>query len=126
MPEGRSNFENGYGPPGVFTLRYGLSADPVSDHNRISQCMGARLPVRQISVLQSTYYKTNQRSPSISMPVRQSHFPKHLGVIHKLFGVPNNIYQSRTRLPVNQSYQQRDLRHGGQGSVTITNPIMEE
>ena len=47
------------------------------------------------------------------------------GILPELPGTEITIYKSRTRKPANKRIKTRDLRHGCQGSKSLT-PIMEE
>ena len=47
------------------------------------------------------------------------------GILPEPPGIEITIYKSRTRKPANKRNQTRDLRHGCQGSETLTQ-IMEE
>jgi hypothetical protein len=126
MPEGRRRFELGYGPPGGLPGGHNpkAKADP---QERYIKCIlvdglyGMHLNntkcLSRISV-ESILLAIVSRSESHRTMCRRG--------MHERPDIVLNFNQSRIRFPAKQLYQQRDRRHGCQGSVTITNPITEE
>ena len=124
MPEGRRRFELGYGPPGGLPGGHNPKAGP---QERYIKCI----------LVDGLYgmHLNNTKCPSRMsvesiLSARASRFESNRTMcrrgMHERPGIVSNFNQSRHRFPAKQLYQQRDLRHGCQGSVTITNPIMEE
>ena len=126
MPEGRRRFELGYGPPGVLPGGHNpkAKADP---QERYIKCI--LVDGLYGMHLNNTKY-LSRMSVESTLSARASRSESHRTMcrrgMHERPDIVSNFNQSRARLPANQLYQQRDLRHGGQGSITITNPIMEE
>ena len=124
MPEGSTRFVDRYGPPG----------DLPGGHNPKAGSRG-RCITRMLVHNLYEMHRINADTPSLvsvesilSAKISRSE-PHRLTCrrgMHDRPDIVSNFNQSRIRLPANQLYQQRDLRHGGQGSITITNPIMEE
>ena len=126
MPEGRRRFESGYGPPGDLPGGHNpkAKADPQERYNKCilvdglygmhpnnTKCL-SRMSVESILSARAS------RSESHRTMCRRGMYERP--------DIVSNFNQSRIRFPAKQLYQQRDLRHGCQGSITITNPIMEE
>ena len=126
MPEGRRRFESGYGPPGVLPGGHnpGAKADPQERYI-------PRILVDDLYLMHLNNTKCPSRmSVESTLSARESRSESHRTMcrrgMHERPDIVANFNQSRIRFPANQLYQQRDRRHGCQGSVTITNPIMEE
>ena len=126
MPEGRSIFENGYSPTGVLTHGDTPSSELTPEHMYDDRSMRYKLYEMHINTQFSTIYRANQSKTYVN--VSELSFRRSISLVsmHGRQELIYKNYQSRTRLPAYQLYQQRDLRHGGQGSITINNPIMEE
>ena len=124
MPEGSTRFVDGYGPPGDLLGGHNPERDPRG------RCI-TRMLVHNLYEM----HRINTDTPSLvsvesilsaKISRSESHRLTCRRGMHDRPDIGTNFNQSRARLPANQLYQQRDLRHGGQGSITITNPIMEE
>ena len=126
MPEGRQRFSTGNGPPG--SSPGGPTPNALHDTGQSINClkMVNNLHEKQNKALIGTTVIANMVTQSAMISIFESHRLTCRRGMHERPDTEVNLYQSRTRLPAKQSYQQRDLRHGGQGSITITNPIMEE
>ena len=126
MPKGRQRFSTGNGPPGD------SSGGPTQ---RAIHASGQSLPTFNLnpSVHEkhtNTHICTINTELSSIFSAKVVHFFSHRSACprgtHVRPDIVQTIYKSRPRLPANQLHQTRDLRHGGQGSITINNPIMEE
>jgi hypothetical protein len=126
MPKGRQRFSTGDGPPGN---------PPDGPAQRAIDDSGKRLPIINLSTSThekhiSTHTCTINMNDSLKFSAKIAHFFSHRSVCprgtHERPDIVPTIYESRPRLPANQIYQMRGLRHGCQGSITINNPIMEE
>lgn len=126
MPEGRSITGSCYSPPGELP----------GGHTQSYSLMNRRYDTSKIK--DSLLYEKHRLAPyfikclsyQCSSSANESHFYSHRMMcgrrIHE--GRPDlrtTLYKSRTRLPAINQYQTRDLRHGCQGSKSLT-PIMEE
>ena len=120
MPESRTIFESGYGPPG------GLPGGHNPRERYITRILVDNLyEMHQIDIKFLTGVQ-GQEALSVKEYRSESHRTMRRWGMPERSERVTNFYQSRTRFPAKQLYQQRDLRHGGQGSITINNPIMEE
>ena len=126
MPEGRQRFSTGDGPPG--SSPSGPTPDTLYDIGQSISClkMVSNLYEKQRNASLGTSFIENTVTQSAMVSIFESHRLTCRKGMHERPDVEVNLYQSRTRLPANKEYQTRGLRHGCQGSVTITNPIMEE
>ena len=126
MPEGRQRFELGYSPPSGLPGGHNpkLQVDPQD------RCI-IRMPVNDLYEKQrnAPTGKTlieNTVTQSGMISIFESHRTMCRRGMHERPDIITNLKQGRVRFPAKQLYQQRDLRHGCQRSITITNPIMEE
>ena len=126
MPEGRQRFSPWDGPPGN---------PPDGPTQRAIHHSGQWLPLINLNTSThekhtSTHICTIDMNDSLKFSAKIAGFCSHRCArprgTHERPEIVPTIYESRTRFPANQLYQMRDLRHGCQGSMTITNPIMEE
>jgi hypothetical protein len=126
MPKGRQRFSTGNGPSGY---------SPGGSTRRAIHASGQSLPTFHLKTSVNekhinTHICTIDTEITSTFSARVAHFFSHRSVCprgtHERPDIMKIIYESRTRLPANQLHQMRDLRHGCQGSITITNPIMEE
>jgi hypothetical protein len=126
MPKGRQRFSTGDGPPGN---------PPDGPTQRAIDDSGQWLPIINLSTSMhekhtSTHICTIDMNDSLNLSAKIAGLHSHRSAFpigtHERPNIVPTIYESRTRLAANQIYQMRDLRHGCQGSITITNPIMEE
>ena len=126
MPEGRQRFSTGDGPPG--SSPGGPTPDALYDIEQSISClkMVSNLYEKQVSVSTSTVFTGNLVTQSAMVSIFESHRLTCRRGMHERPDIEVNLYQSRVRLPANKQIKTRDLRHGCRGSVTITNPIMEE
>ena len=126
MPEGRRRFELGYSPPGGLPGGHNpeLQADPQDSYiTRLSvNELYEMHPIRMKGVIDAQ----NQKALSAKESRFESHRTMCRRGMHERPDIITNLKQGRVRFPAKQLYQQRDLRHGCQGSIAITNPIMEE
>jgi hypothetical protein len=122
MPEGRQRFSTGNGPPG------GPTQDALYDIGQSIRClkMVNNLYEKQRNASVGTSFIENTVTQSAMISIFESYRSMCRKGMHERPDIVSNLKQSRTRLPANKEYQTRGLRHGCQGSVTITNPIMEE
>ena len=126
MPEGRRRFESGYGPlgglPGGHTLR------PKQVLEIYINCILVdNLYEMHLNNTKCLYKVSDQPILSANVSRSESHRMMCRRGMHERPDIVSNLNQSRIRFPAKQLYQQRDRRHGSQGSTTITtNPIMEE
>ena len=126
MPEGRQRFSTGNGPPEGSPS--GPAPDTLYDIGQSIRClkMVSNLYEKHVSISTGTVFIGNLVTQSAMVSIFESHRLTCRRGMHERPDIEVNLYQSRTRLPANKEYQTRGLRHGCQGSVTITNPIMEE
>ena len=126
MPEGRRRFESGYGPPGG--LPGGHNPKPKADPQEryITRILVDNLYAMHVFSTKCTCKVSFDPVSSTKGSRSESHRTMCRRGMHERPEIVTNFNQSRIRFPAKQSYQQRDLRHGCQGSVTKTNPIMEE
>ena len=126
MPEGRRRFESGYGTPGG--LPGGHNPKPKADpqDSYISHILVDNLYEMHLNNTKCLYKVSDEPILSARVSRSESHRTMCRRGMHERPDIVSNFNQRRTRLPANKEYQTRDRRHGGQGSVTITNPIMEE
>ena len=128
MPEGRQRFELGYSPPGG--LPGGHNPNPKAKEDPQERYIKSIL----VESLYEMHLINTKCLSSISVGSilsdkgsrSESHRTMCRRGMHERPDIVSNFNQRRTRLPANKEYQTRDQRHGGQGSVTTTNPIMEE
>jgi hypothetical protein len=126
MPEGRTKCELGHGPPGGVPEGH----NPKTKADLQERCI-KRISVYDLYEMHQVSFKgvldvQNQKALSVKESKFESHRTMCRRGMHERPDTVSNLKQRRTRLPANKEYQTRDLRHGCQGSVTITNPIMEE
>ena len=126
MPEGRQRFSTGNGPPG--SSPGGPTPDALDDTGQSINCLNMvnNLHEKQRKASAGTIVIENTVTQSAKISRCESHRLTCRRGMHERPDTEVNLYQSRTRFPANQLYQQRGLRHGCQGSITTTNPIMEE
>jgi hypothetical protein len=124
MPEGSTRFVDGYGPPGDLPDGHNPERDPRG------RCITRMLVHNLYEMHQINIDTSSQVSFGSILSAKISRSKSHRTIcrrgMHERPDIVPNFYQSRIRFPAKQLYQQRDLRHGSQGSITITNPIMEE
>jgi hypothetical protein len=126
MPEGRTKCELGHGPPGG--VPEGHNPKTKADlQERCITCISVHdlHEMHQICI-KSVIDVQSQKALSVKKSRPKSHRAVCRKGMHERPDTVSNLKQRRTRLPANKEYQTRDLRHGCQGSITITNPIMEE
>ena len=127
MPEGRRRFGLRYGPPSGLPGAHNpkAKADP---KERYITC----ILVDDLYEMHMNNTKCiSGMSVESTLSAKVSRYESHRTVcrkgMHERPDIVTNLNQGRIRFPAKQSYQKRDRRHGGQGSITITtNPIMEE
>jgi hypothetical protein len=126
MPAGRQILSTENGPPGG---NPGGLTQRVHHHigqsfNRLS--IGHRMHEKHNYTQLSKLSIGNTCTLSTGISVYQSVRLTHRKSMRERPDAPPTLYTSRTRFPANQLDQQRDLRHGCQGLITINNPIMED
>ena len=126
MPEGRRRFESGYGPPGGLPSGHNPKAKAGSQEIYIKCILVDNLYEMHVFSTKCTCKVSFDPVSSAKVSRSESHRTMCRRGMHERPDIGTNFNQSRHRFPAKQSYQKRDLRHGGQGSITITNPIMEE
>ena len=127
MPEGKRRFESGYGPPGGLPGGHNPKAKEDPQERYIKSILVESLyemhliNTKCLSSISVGSILSDKGSRS------ESHRTMCRRGMHERPDIVSNLKQSRIRFPAKQLYQQRDRRHGSQGSITITtNPIMEE
>ena len=126
MPEGRQRFSTGNGPPG--SSPGGPTPETLYDIGQSIRClkMVNNLYEKQRNASTGTTFIENTITQSAMVSIFELHRLTCRRGMHERADIEINLYQSRIRLPANKQIKTRDLRHGCQGSITITNPIMEE
>ena len=127
MPEGRRRFESGYGPPGG--LPGGHNPKPKADPQEryITRILVDGFYGMHLINTKCFSGMSVESILSARVSRSESHRTMCRRGMHERPDIVSNFNQSRIRFPAKKSYQQRDRRHGSQGSITITtNPIMEE
>jgi hypothetical protein len=126
MPEGRRRLDSGYGPPGGLLGGHNPKTKTDSQERCIT-CISVHdlYEMHQICI-KSVIDVQSQKALSVKKSRPKSHRTVCRKGMHERPDTVSNLKQRRTRLPANKEYQTRDLRHGCQGSITITYPIMEE
>ena len=126
MPEGRRRFESGYGPPGG--LPGGHNPKPKADpqDRYILHILVDNLNEMHLNNTNRLCKISAEPILSARVSRSESHRTMCRRGMHERTDIVSNLKQGRVRFPAKQLYQQRDRRHGCQGSITITNPIMEE
>ena len=126
MPEGRRRFELGYGPPGGLPGGHNPKAKAGPQERYITCILVDDLYLMHLINTKCLSRISVESILSTKGSKSESHRTMCRRGMHERPDIVSNFNQSRIRVPAKQLYQQRDLRHGCQGSVTITNPIMEE
>ena len=126
MPEGRRRFVDGYGPPGVLPGGHNPKANADPQERYIKCMLIDDLYGMHANNTKCIYRVSAEPILSARVSRSESHRTMCRRGMHERPDIGTNFNQSRIRFPAKQSYQQRDLRHGGRGSITINNPIMEE
>ena len=126
MPEGRQRFSTGNEPLGE--PPGGPTPDAMYDIGQSIRClkMVNNLYEKQRNAPTGTKLIENTVTQSAMISIFESHRTMCRRGMHERPDIITNLKQGRVRFPAKQLYQQRDLRHGCQRSITITNPIMEE
>ena len=126
MPEGRRRFSTGNGPPGCSPGGPAPDAQHDAEQSIGFLNLVNYLHEKQLNALLSTRLAENTVTQSAKISIFETHRLICRRGMHERPDIEVNLYSSRTRLPANKQIKTRDLRHGCQGSITITNPIMEE
>jgi hypothetical protein len=126
MPKGRRRFELGYGPPVVLPGGHNPKAKADPQERYITRILVDNMYEMHPNSIKCTYRFSAEPILSARVSRSESHRTMCRRGMHERPDIVSNFNQSRARFPANQLYQMRDLRHGCQGSITITNPIMEE
>ena len=126
MPKARQIFSTGNGPPD--NSSGGPTQRAIDASRQWSPIINLNTSTNEKHI--NTHICTIDVETSSMFSARVAHFFSHRSACprgtHERPDIVQTIYKSRTRLPANQLHQTRDLRHGGHGSITTTNPIMEE
>ena len=126
MPEGRRRFVDEYGPPGGLPGGHTPQANADPQERYIKCMLIDDLYGMHPNNTKCIYIISAEPILSARVSRSESHRTMRRRGMHERPDIVSNFNQRRTRLPANKEYQTRDQRHGGQGSVTTTNPIMEE
>ena len=125
MPEGRSLPMTRCGPPGILpsarSQAFSLGVHRFATSSNLSNI----LQIKHNYARKAGNRTDDMYSKSSWIAGLISHQLIAGRILPELPGTEITIYKSRTRLPAINQYQTRDLRHGCQGSKSLTQ-IMEE